>query len=215
MTPKTPEARRRLCIWLQDSESLTSELEDKPSGELESAGVGAGEAEGPEAAVIHIDPDLIIRSVVPKGDRIGYILAIDTKDELGSFSEHKGATESTGQTIHAWTPQTIRCNARQVTDREVAGVAVRSSRSSAYTGVTAGPGSCISNGADQIARGSQRSRRHPLTPSTILTCVATEVRVRIRHTLPLADVLSGVAISDHGQWNTRGVLEDIRELPSA
>jgi hypothetical protein len=106
-------------------------LEGEPSGELEGAGVGAGEVESSEGAGVHVDADPVIRCVIAEGDGIGHILAVDPEDGLGPFGDVEGATKSAGETVHAGATQTIGSGAGQVTDHVVAGVAVRPSRRSA------------------------------------------------------------------------------------
>ena len=67
-------------------------LEGQPAGELEGAGVRAGEVQRAECRAVDVDPNLVVRGVIAKGGVIGHILAIDTKDELHTIVEVKRAT---------------------------------------------------------------------------------------------------------------------------
>jgi|KBSMisStandDraft_5_1062788.scaffolds.fasta_scaffold2386201_1 hypothetical protein len=93
-------------------------LEGEPPRQLKCPRIATGEVERSERGSVYINPDLIVRGIVPKSDCIGNILTIDTEDKLCTLRNVERTTKRAGQPVNARATQTVRSYAREISDHK-------------------------------------------------------------------------------------------------
>jgi hypothetical protein len=98
-------------------------LENQPTRELEGPRVSTGKSQRTKGRLsVDVEGDGVVGGVIAKGDMVGHVLAIHSKDKLGAIGDVEGTTDCTSKPIHARPAQTVGSNPWRIANLEIGSI---------------------------------------------------------------------------------------------